>query len=182
MTSCHNEREWRGTCSANPRFARRPNGAPGVASGRVHPVFPHRSDEHAACSRDTLRPRDRSDCRSLCPGTDAASFVPSALVSVSRWPSFDGAEFDEYEIQLKPGDRLYFYSDGITEAVNSRNEMLNMEGLIRLIEHNQPSSSKEGLDKCVEDLKRWCDSVPLEDDISLLALEIPDVPLPTEVA
>ncbi len=85
----------------------------------------------------------------------------------------EGAEFDEYEIQLEPGDRLYFYSDGITEAVNSRNEMLDMEGLIRLIERNQPSSSEEDLVKCVEDLKHWCGSVPLKDDISLLALEIP---------
>ena len=50
--------------------------------------------------------------------------------------------------------------------------MLDMEGLIRLIERNQTSSLNEGLVKCVEDLKRWCDSVPLKDDISLLALEI----------
>ncbi len=35
MTSCHSEREWRGTCSASPGFVRQPNGEPDVACDRA---------------------------------------------------------------------------------------------------------------------------------------------------
>jgi len=81
------------------------------------------------------------------------------------------ARFDEERIQLEPGDRLYFYSDGFTEAVNDRDEMLRLGGLIRLIEQAQSGSLDDSIVKCTEELKRWCASVPLADDISLLALE-----------
>jgi sigma-B regulation protein RsbU (phosphoserine phosphatase) len=83
------------------------------------------------------------------------------------------ARFDEEHIQLEPGDRLYFYSDGFTEAVNDRDEMLRLGGLIRLIEQAQSGSLDDSIVKCTEGLKRWCASVPLADDISLLALEFP---------
>ena len=83
--------------------------------------------------------------------------------------------FKEECIQLGPGDRVYFYSDGFTEAVNDRDEMLRLKGLIRLIEQTQTGSLENSVVKCTEELKRWCISVPLSDDISLLALECPSV-------
>ncbi len=83
--------------------------------------------------------------------------------------------FEEERIQLEPGDRLYFYSDGFTEAVNDRDQMLRLGGLIRLIEQTQSDSLDDSVVKCTEALKCWCDSVPLADDISLLALECPAV-------
>ncbi len=85
------------------------------------------------------------------------------------------ARFDEERTQLEPGDRLYFYSDGFTEAVNDRDEMLRPGGFIRLIEGAQAGSLDDSVVKCTEELKRWCASVPLADDISLLALECPAV-------
>lgn len=85
----------------------------------------------------------------------------------------ENEEFNDWSIQLVPGDRLYFYSDGITEARNDKGEMLETEGIIRLIERDHTSSLNEGLVKCIEEFKRWCGSVPLLDDISMLAMEIP---------
>ncbi len=81
--------------------------------------------------------------------------------------------FQEERIQLEPEDRLYFYSDGMIEAFNDREVMLNLEGLIRLIEQTQSGSLENSVVKCTTEFKRWCASVPLADDISLLALELP---------
>jgi sigma-B regulation protein RsbU (phosphoserine phosphatase) len=86
----------------------------------------------------------------------------------------EGAEFEECSIQLEPGDRLYFYSDGITEAANGENVMLQPEGFIQLIERTRGSSLSESLITCIEELKRWCDPATFADDISVLALEMPD--------
>ena len=80
--------------------------------------------------------------------------------------------FKEERMQLEPGDRLYFYSDGFTEAVNDQDEMLWLGGLTRLIEQTQSGALDDSVAKCTEALKCWCASVPLADDISLLALEL----------
>ena len=87
---------------------------------------------------------------------------------------FDDAEYEEYGIQLNPGDRLYFYSDGITEARNKQGTMLDTEGLIRFIEESHGDLLKESLMTCVENIRRWCTPLSFADDVSLLALELPD--------
>ncbi len=82
-------------------------------------------------------------------------------------------KYDEAGIQLQPGDRLYFYSDGITEAANDRGEMLQAEGLIQLIEKTRAGSLHDDLASCIAELKRYCGAEPFVDDVSLLALEMP---------
>jgi sigma-B regulation protein RsbU (phosphoserine phosphatase) len=82
-------------------------------------------------------------------------------------------EFEDWSIQLEPGDRLYFYSDGITEARNDDEEMLDIEGLMRLIDSTSEGPLQESLANCIKALNQWCQPVPLSDDLSLLALEIP---------
>lgn len=85
----------------------------------------------------------------------------------------NGATFDEYELQLQPGDRLYFYSDGITEASNETGDMLETEGFIDLITQTTVDTLEASLDACVAALKTWCAPHPFDDDVSLLVLEVP---------
>jgi sigma-B regulation protein RsbU (phosphoserine phosphatase) len=84
-----------------------------------------------------------------------------------------GATFDEYQLQLQPGDRLYFYSDGITEAANGEGTMLETEGFIDLIARTGQGTVQESVEACVAGLKRWCDPQPFQDDVSLMVLEVP---------
>lgn len=86
---------------------------------------------------------------------------------------FDDAEYEDYSIQLSPGDRLYFYSDGITEAMNKQGTTLDTEGLIRFIKETQDHSLKESLVVCMDKLRHWCKPFSFADDVSLLALELP---------
>jgi sigma-B regulation protein RsbU (phosphoserine phosphatase) len=85
----------------------------------------------------------------------------------------DDTEFEDYSLQLELGDRIYFYSDGITEAVNSQNKMLQAEGFVRLIERKRSDSLKQSVESCVKELNHWCAPVPFADDLSLLGLEMP---------
>ncbi|MFC1764886.1 PP2C family protein-serine/threonine phosphatase [Planctomycetota bacterium] len=85
----------------------------------------------------------------------------------------EDAVYDEYELQLQPGDRLCFYSDGITEASNKQDKMLDTEGLIELIAQTSTGTVQESLDACVAALRSWCEPCPFQDDVSFLVLEIP---------
>jgi len=85
---------------------------------------------------------------------------------------YEDAEYEEETCQLKRGDRLCLYSDGVPEAMNGDLEQFGDNRLIRSIS----GSRTDSLDKCVKDvvlnIEQWCgESGPL-DDISILAMEI----------
>ena len=61
----------------------------------------------------------------------------------------------------------------MTDAINEREEMLDTEGFMRLIEETRHHALDQAMVQCVENFKRWCDPAPLSDDVSILALEIP---------
>ena len=83
----------------------------------------------------------------------------------------EGLQFEEANLQLNPSDRVYFYSDGITEACNEQREMLQIEGLMQFVAHSQARPLDDAVAHCIEELKRWSGPIPLVDDISLLAFE-----------
>jgi serine phosphatase RsbU (regulator of sigma subunit) len=85
----------------------------------------------------------------------------------------DDPGFDEHSLHLEPGDRVFFYSDGITEAKNKQGSMLDSKGLLRLIDACGDVSLRECLTECMQGLRSWSEPVPFNDDISMLAVEIP---------
>lgn len=82
------------------------------------------------------------------------------------------AEFEGASIQLEPGDRIFFYSDGITEANNDSQEMLMDEGLLKLIEEHRAAGLRDDVSSLMAAFSRWCGATPFADDISMLALEV----------
>jgi sigma-B regulation protein RsbU (phosphoserine phosphatase) len=87
----------------------------------------------------------------------------------------DDAEFDEYSLQMEPGDRLYFYSDGITEARNEPGDMLQPGGLIPLVEQSRARPIEDGVQEIIKAVTDWCHPLAFDDDLSLLVLEVPDM-------
>ncbi len=112
-----------------------------------------------------------------------AGHPPPVLLRKGRPPEYldgrgfavgivDEPEYKDYSVQLEPGDRLFFYSDGVTEATNKAGAMLDTEGFVRMIEASRDHALDGGLVKCISDFRHWCDETPLADDISVLALEV----------
>ena len=52
-----------------------------------------------------------------------------------------GVEYQEVDFQMEPGDRLLLYTDGFTEARLKSGEMLEEEGLLRLVAAALPAGS-----------------------------------------
>jgi phosphoserine phosphatase RsbU/P len=76
-------------------------------------------------------------------------------------------EYSHAEIQLTPGSRVVFYSDGITEAANPDDEEY---GQLRLKEHLlQPGTSGESL---LADVRLFVDGFGLHDDATVITVEM----------
>ena len=76
------------------------------------------------------------------------------------------------EIQLRQGDRLYLYSDGIIEAANVEKELFGSDRLLSHLGSQPGASLQETLDALWQALSAWGGPERgLQDDVSLLALQ-----------
>jgi sigma-B regulation protein RsbU (phosphoserine phosphatase) len=76
-------------------------------------------------------------------------------------------DYSEAEIQLKPGCRVVFYSDGITEAANPDEEEY---GQLRLKQHLlQPETCGETL---LADVRSFVNGFGLHDDATVITVEM----------
>ncbi len=76
----------------------------------------------------------------------------------------------EKQIEISAGDRLVFYTDGVTEARNPIGEQFETERLIQCLKNHGNERSSVVLNKIIECQKGFCDGYPFADDITLLTV------------
>ena len=80
------------------------------------------------------------------------------------------ATFDDHAVTLEPGDRLYFYTDGVIEALNPSEQEFGHGRLMTEIERLRGEPLRRGLEVIAEIVTDWSGG-HLGDDVSLLAIE-----------
>jgi PAS domain S-box-containing protein len=80
------------------------------------------------------------------------------------------ATFDDETVVLQPGDRLYFYTDGVTEALDASEQEFGALRLMNEIDRLRDRPLREGLDHVADLVQDWSGD-HLRDDVSLLAVE-----------
>ncbi|MBF0472267.1 MAG: SpoIIE family protein phosphatase [Nitrospirae bacterium] len=78
---------------------------------------------------------------------------------------------DEEELTMSEGDRLFIYSDGISECFNSKNEQFSGERLIEYFKENKTMPLDELLKNLKEILIKWRGGDNFDDDVSMVAIE-----------
>ena len=80
------------------------------------------------------------------------------------------ATFEDEAVILEPGDRLYFYTDGIIEALNASEQEFGYARLMTEIDRLRDFPLRQGLEVIADTLVSWSGG-QLADDASLLAVE-----------
>ncbi len=75
-------------------------------------------------------------------------------------------------LQLELNDKLFFYSDGITEAMNPKNEEYGEERLIEIAEKADDLAASEARDAVMTDVTRFLASNQPQDDQTLVVVKV----------
>jgi serine phosphatase RsbU (regulator of sigma subunit) len=78
-------------------------------------------------------------------------------------------KFNELTIQLEPGESLLFYTDGITEAMNAKDEMYGKHRLMDVVA-NRHACAETLVKSLMKSVEHFCGPTPQRDDICVTAL------------
>jgi len=97
---------------------------------------------------------------------------PPVVVAGAGLPigMIEEAVFEDENLRLESGDRLYFYTDGVIEALNGDEEEFGTARLLDEIARWRDHPLRAGLDRVAAAVHAWCGG-RLKDDVSLLAVE-----------
>ncbi len=84
--------------------------------------------------------------------------------------AFSESTFVEQQIDLKPGSKLFIYSDGLTEACNDKDLFFGDDCLQKLIPELHALNAEASGKRILEEVERFVGDAPQSDDISLIIL------------
>ena len=85
---------------------------------------------------------------------------------------FPGAEYRQDVVHLRQGDLLILYSDGITEAMDARQEFFGDQRLEDLVSTLPHCSAKEVRDRIMDSVETFAAGRPQNDDITLITARV----------
>jgi sigma-B regulation protein RsbU (phosphoserine phosphatase) len=85
---------------------------------------------------------------------------------------FESWEFIASEIELKSGDLVVYFTDGVVEATNHEGEQFGTERLIQLVGENTFLTAEDVQAMIVEQVFVWADGEEQADDITVLCMKV----------
>lgn len=85
--------------------------------------------------------------------------------------AIENSEFMTERLLLKPGDTLFMYTDGVTEAMNEKDELFSNERLLKEMSSMVDKTIDEKVSCLMEKIKTFSKGVPQSDDITILILK-----------
>jgi sigma-B regulation protein RsbU (phosphoserine phosphatase) len=82
--------------------------------------------------------------------------------------AFPFAKYEESKVELRPGDLLLCYTDGVTEPENEYGEMFGEERLIDLVAKNADRDEAQIIASVMECVREWTGAPELSDDMTVL--------------
>lgn len=84
---------------------------------------------------------------------------------------FPGASYEEFTVSLQPGDRLMIFSDGITECPDPEGQLLNEDGLEKILHGLCDARGTALLESMIWNLSEFAGNGDFPDDVSAVLFE-----------
>lgn len=103
-------------------------------------------------------------------------FKPYKIRAAFVLAGMEGIQYKSGEMQLEPGDKLFQYTDGVTEATDKDNQLFGMERLEKTLAKLADKTPAEILEGVKADIDEFVGDAPQFDDITMLCLEYRGMP------
>jgi phosphoserine phosphatase RsbU/P len=84
----------------------------------------------------------------------------------------EDVDYQETQVQMTPGDKLVFYTDGIVEAMNPASEMFGFERLQEIIRQSKALNADALLKEIVEGVEDFAAGAAQHDDITIIVVNV----------
>lgn len=82
----------------------------------------------------------------------------------------DGLRYTEYELDFEPGDALFLYTDGVTEAMNSDSQLFGSDRMLAALNREPEAHAQTILNNVKQEIDRFVGEAAQFDDITMLCL------------
>lgn len=83
----------------------------------------------------------------------------------------DGLKYKEYELTLKPGSKLFLYTDGVPEATDANGNMFGTDNMVDALNVDSTASPEQILKNVRESVDGFVKHADQFDDLTMLCLE-----------
>ena len=85
---------------------------------------------------------------------------------------FKDATYEEFTLSMQPGDAIVFFSDGITDALNEKEELFGEERLMTVVRKRLQQTAHEIAEAIFEELSRFQGGTERFDDETVVVLKV----------
>ena len=100
--------------------------------------------------------------------TDSEYFGPAQIPRAIVLGFTKEAKYKSMRLQLKSGDSIFLYSDGVTDAENKHGDLFSDEKLLEILSASQESTSKTLIERVKTEIDNFSHGVNQTDDITML--------------
>ncbi len=94
-------------------------------------------------------------------------FEPAKTIPLGLYEEF---EYPEHSMTLEPGDKLFSYTDGVTEAENVRDDLFDEDRMLKVLEENKDKSPKDLINVMMHAIEAHVQDHPQSDDITMMTV------------
>jgi sigma-B regulation protein RsbU (phosphoserine phosphatase) len=80
-------------------------------------------------------------------------------------------KYKDYELMLKPGSKLFIYTDGVAEATDEQNGMFGMERTLQALNAEKDGSPEQILKNVRAEIDNFVNGAEQFDDLTMLCLQ-----------